>query len=49
MKGYNKTYKNLAFTFIMVCETLMCGILFYAFSYFTDNTAWEKVMLRKSK
>ena len=44
MRGYNKTYKNMAFTFIMVCETIMCGLLFYAFSHYTDNTAWEKVM-----
>lgn len=44
MKGYNRSYRSLAFATIMICETLMCGALFYGFSYFTDDTAWEKVM-----
>ncbi|WP_299231559.1 undecaprenyl-phosphate glucose phosphotransferase [uncultured Bacteroides sp.] len=44
MESYNKSYRNIAFTTIMVCETVMCGLLFYGFSYFTDNTVWEKAM-----
>lgn len=44
MESYNKSYRNIAFTFILIIESIICGVLFYLFSVFTDNTAWQKIM-----